>query len=63
MPYSDRTPDFKERVQEKENGIPESRRRKRTTNGAQHADQVLGGGYVAEAYNIVSLLESYSVLE
>jgi syntaxin 18 len=56
MPSSDRTHDFRQVIQEKENELPAAKRRKtaKQTNEAERDPQLISGkDYVAEAYVIV----------
>ena len=53
MPFVDCTSDFKQALVEKENDIPEARRKKFKRKAEIQRDE-LGKNYLEEAYNIVS---------
>jgi syntaxin 18 len=54
MPFTDRTEDFRQFVNEKQKKIPEPKREKISRSGNDEDRQnVLGKKYVAEAYIIV----------
>jgi hypothetical protein len=59
MPYTNRTPEFQELVNERTNAIPQSKRRKADKSAlrARHADETrdpLAVEFVREAHHIVS---------
>ncbi|CAK5262731.1 unnamed protein product [Mycena citricolor] len=54
MPCSDRTADFRQVARDKENQLPQTKRRKTTRPGAEHDTEVISGKeYVAEAYVVL----------
>lgn len=65
MPGTDRTTDFRELLTEKQNAIPEAKRRKVTkyTKGDSpgESQNLLGKEYLAEAYIIVRICQIVTV--
>lgn len=58
MPGTDRTTDFRELLNEKQNAIPEAKRRKITKgDGPGESQNLLGKEYLTEAYIVVRVCQ------